>query len=211
MDYSSMKVIHSSPVKGHLIGCSMTSKGQVVLTDDEKNGHITLTDVNGRVLQKFTPKALQPCFLRFMAIDSTDQLFVCDQNNNCVHVYNSHNNLIKSYSSQSACGIAINDSKQLIISLYNQHCVTVLDKDGSIQFTIGTPNQSSDIYGRFNSPCGVAVSSNQSILEKVIYNILSDSQKISLLQTEIIIEFKCLIQKESSSSSLENMALEMES
>jgi DNA-binding beta-propeller fold protein YncE len=162
LNYSSLKVIHSSSVKGCITGCSMTSKGQVVVSDTANN-QIVLMDVNGKELQNLEPQ-LPIGIPSFMAIDSTDQLFVCDQSG--IHKFDANNNWLRRYPSQGAFGIAVNNSNQLIISSYYQHCVTVLDQNGALQFTIGTPNQRSDNDGHFDYPRGVSISSNQSILVK---------------------------------------------
>jgi hypothetical protein len=139
----------------------MNSKGQVVVSD-YTNSQIVLMDVNGKeVLQILEPKFVST---GFMAIDSIDQLFVCDFNG--VHKFDANNNWERDYLLQGACGIAINNSNQLIISSFFNHCVTVLDKDGTLQFTIGTPNHTGKKDGQFNFPCGIAISSNQSILVK---------------------------------------------
>ena len=53
--------------------------------------------------------------------------------------------------------VAVDDEGFLYVALYSQHCIDVLDQQGTVIRTIGTRGSYGVVMGKFNSPIGVAV------------------------------------------------------
>ena len=53
--------------------------------------------------------------------------------------------------------VALDDKGFLYVALYSQHCIDVLDQQGTVIRTIGTRGSSGSGDGQFNNPSGVAV------------------------------------------------------
>ena len=53
--------------------------------------------------------------------------------------------------------VAVDDEGFLYVALFNQHCIDILDQQGTVIRTIGTRGSSGSGDGQFNSPTGVTV------------------------------------------------------
>ena len=130
-------------IRGDLMYVSDTSNNRVQKFSVSKRSFISKFGSSGKGKGQFSSP-------RGICIDPEGKVFIADQNNTCIQVFNEDDSFAYSFPCQpSPLGLAFDHQGHLHVAVYSSHCVQVFTPEGTPITSYGS--------GTLNLPAGIAI------------------------------------------------------
>ena len=154
-------------------GIAVDSQNNIIVTQRE-NPRIQKFNSSGKFLSKFGQRSLLGSYLGEpwgVAVASDDKIFVADWDKSCIHIFQNNGRYVRSLETEkelmhgdsikSPAGITLDHNGRILLTDRGNHCVWILQPDGSILSKFGSKGHAP---GELYYPYGIATTKDGTII-----------------------------------------------